>query len=173
MPFECYLALQKGKTQISSLLISPKLKFLLSKKLPNIEYTYDSLGQAKNSEMDLKRMIITELKCWLDIYNAEMTIENEIVKLLSIDASSLHYWSDALGKELDETINDTITVSYVDKLFCKHLDENCLTVGHKLRGLPIGSSNLLELVSFDLGVSPMALFKYVETNIAFMPMYRI
>lgn len=136
---------------------------ILEHKLPNFEYYY-TLPTNEDWEDYIIQSIKSEFKNWLDIYDSEMTIEHEIIKSLKIDTLTFPALNHAIGNNLNTKIDDSVAPRMIDELICKYTDCNCFTISKKLKGLPIGSSNILEIIAYEVNTSPRTLYSYIEEN---------
>lgn len=93
-----------------------------------------------------------------------MAIEHEIIKSLKIDTLTFPALDHAVGNDLNTKIDDSVTPRMIDELICKYTDNNCFTISKKLKGLPIGSSNILEIIAYEVNISPRTLYSYIEEN---------
>lgn len=136
---------------------------ILEHKLPNFEYHY-TLPTNEDWGDYIIQSIKSEFKNWLNIYDSEMTIEHEIIKSLKIDTLTFPALNHAIGNNLNSKIDDSVAPRIIDELICKYTDCNCFTISKKLKGLPIGSSNILEIIAYEVNISPRTLYSYIEEN---------
>lgn len=136
---------------------------IIEHKLPNFEYYY-TLPTNEDWEDFITRSIKSEFKNWRVIYDSEMAIEHEIIKSLKIDTLTFPALNHAIGNDLNTKIDDSVTPHMIDELICKYTDCNCFTISKKLKGLPIGSSNILEIIAYEVNISPRTLYSYIEEN---------
>ena len=136
---------------------------IIEHKLPNFEYYY-TLPTNEDWEDYITQSIKNEFRNWRDIYDSEMAIEHEIIKSLKINSLTFPALNHAIGNNLNTKIDDSVTPRLIDELICKYTDSNCFTISKKLKGVPIGSSNILEIIAYEVNISPLTLYDYIEEN---------
>lgn len=148
-------------------------KQYLSKKLPNLEFTHDDYTQIINIDDYIIKCIKNDVVNNFKRYEAEALIDKEIVAAYNFtkeELNEIYNITGGFGVIRNKVSN--VTLEQIDEALCSTINENCMTISKKINGFAVGSENLIEVVGYNLGLSPKELYDIILRNISKLKMFQ-
>ncbi len=135
----------------------------LKSKLPNAEFVHDSYNSIVDVDSYLCGLLSKDIKNEYDRLLSEMKIESIIASCYNI-SSRLHS-EYQLFSGCESLHNRPIDIESLDVVLSKMINDNCSVLGKKVSGCPLGSENLIRILSLHTGSSCESIYHVLFNGI--------